>query len=555
MPHASRRQQDALGVEAVQEVPEALALARRRAASSRPAGRRRRPRTTRPRCGRPSGWRGCRRSRGRGRRGTAQARAGRCPCRRCARCSSTTSDSSAFVVQILRPWMRQPPLPSGSARVVMRPVSVPASGSVTPNATWRSPAAARGRNVVLQPVVAELHDRVEPEHREVHARSSRSSPRRSRAISCSITAASVIPRPPPPYSSGMAMPSQPPSAMPRVEVPRELVLAVAARPVVVVEPGAHVADRLRDQRLVVVEQLVVSVGHERERTGASAHRTPRSTRVVRRPAPDARPRPDHAAHVLGGEAGPPTKACTPRHRLADRWLLGGGLLGRGLLRRASSWRWSSSRCDFFAAAFLAVVFFAAAFLAVVVFTAAFLAGAFFAGRLPVMHRVLERLQRRDLHRAAGRLGAAISSPVCGLRPMRAGLAGTSRRANLAKPLIATASPFETVSVITSMKACNAASAVALVGVECARRARRRVLGGSWWSPGDAGGVRTEGRQHATSSGAERASGSTGHVRRRAESCNRCRPHGLATRTRGGQTHDATHEQAHEQNRHGSWWPS
>ena len=47
------------------------------------------------------------------------------------------------------------------------PVSVPASGSVTPNATWRSPAAARGRNVCLQPVVAEPHDRVEPEDREV----------------------------------------------------------------------------------------------------------------------------------------------------------------------------------------------------------------------------------------------------------------------------------------------------------------------------------------------------------------------------------------------------
>ena len=52
-----------------------------------------------------------------------------------------------------------------------------------------------------------------------------------------------------------------------VEVPRELVLAVAARPVVVVEPRAHVADRLRDQPLVLVEQLVLAITHEWERTG------------------------------------------------------------------------------------------------------------------------------------------------------------------------------------------------------------------------------------------------------------------------------------------------
>ena len=51
----------------------------------------------------------------------------------------------AFDVQILRPRTVQPPAPSGTARVVMRLVSVPASGSVTPKATWRSPLAARGR--------------------------------------------------------------------------------------------------------------------------------------------------------------------------------------------------------------------------------------------------------------------------------------------------------------------------------------------------------------------------------------------------------------------------
>ena len=125
--------------------------------------------------------------------------------------SSTTSDSSAFVVQILRPWMRQPPLPSGSARVLMRPVSVPASGSVTPNATWSSPAAARGRNVSFKRSFPNFTTGFSPKTVRCTAEQPFMAAPLA-AISWSITAASEIPRPPPPYSSGMARPSQPPSA-------------------------------------------------------------------------------------------------------------------------------------------------------------------------------------------------------------------------------------------------------------------------------------------------------------------------------------------------------
>ena len=49
------RQQDALGVEAVEEVPEALALLADEPPALDRAGRRTRPRTTPPRCARPSG--------------------------------------------------------------------------------------------------------------------------------------------------------------------------------------------------------------------------------------------------------------------------------------------------------------------------------------------------------------------------------------------------------------------------------------------------------------------------------------------------------------------
>ena len=90
-------------------------------------------------------------------------------------------------------------------------MSVPASGSVTPNATWSSPLATRGnteaassgdpyRRTGSMPKI----DRWIAEQPFIAAPDA--------AISSSITDASVIPWPPPPYSSGIAMPTQPPAA-------------------------------------------------------------------------------------------------------------------------------------------------------------------------------------------------------------------------------------------------------------------------------------------------------------------------------------------------------
>ena len=116
------------------------------------------------------------------------------------------------MVQTLRPVIFHPPLPSGSARVVMRPVSVPASGSVTPNATWRSPATARGRNSDFRRSLPNFTTGFNPNTVRCNAEQPFiAAP--LRAISRIMIAASLIPMPPPPNSSGIASPSQPPSAI------------------------------------------------------------------------------------------------------------------------------------------------------------------------------------------------------------------------------------------------------------------------------------------------------------------------------------------------------
>ena len=126
--------------------------------------------------------------------------------------SSTTSDSSALLVQILRPVTMSPPWPSSDPRVLMRLVSVPASGSVTPKATCRSPAAARGRKVRFSRSLPNFTTGFSPNM----VRCSADEPFMAApdaATRLSTRAASVMPRPPPPYSSGMAMPTQPALAM------------------------------------------------------------------------------------------------------------------------------------------------------------------------------------------------------------------------------------------------------------------------------------------------------------------------------------------------------
>ena len=119
-------------------------------------------------------------------------------------------DSSALVHQILRPLMTYSS-PSRFADVVIRAVSVPASGSVSPNATCRPPSAARGRMSRRISSVACLVTMLKTKNEPCSAlQPFMAAP--EAAISSTISDASVMPRPLPPYSSGMLMPSQPPFA-------------------------------------------------------------------------------------------------------------------------------------------------------------------------------------------------------------------------------------------------------------------------------------------------------------------------------------------------------
>ena len=83
------------------------------------------------------------------------------------------------------------------------------------------------------------------------------------AIVCIMIAASVMPRPAPPYSSGMAMPSQPASAKARWKSCGKAAVAVLAQPVVVAEARADFLDRVADRLLL---------GGKREIHGASCAR-------------------------------------------------------------------------------------------------------------------------------------------------------------------------------------------------------------------------------------------------------------------------------------------
>ena len=96
--------------------------------------------------------------------------------------------------------------------MVIAVVSVPASGSVTPNATCRSPVATSGRyfwRISSLPCLTTAFmpkiDRCTPLQPFIAAPDA--------AISSRMIDASVMPRPAPPYASGMATPIQPPSAI------------------------------------------------------------------------------------------------------------------------------------------------------------------------------------------------------------------------------------------------------------------------------------------------------------------------------------------------------
>ena len=173
--------------------------------------------------------------------------------------SSTTSDSSAFDVQILRPVSasrhgRRARRGSRSATGVRARVRL-GHAERHVQVAGRRPRQER----LLQPVVAEPHDRVEPEDREVQRRAPvhrRAAPRDlvedDGGVGDPAAAAAVLlgERDPDPAALRHA----------RVEVPREAVLPIAGGPVLVVEGATGVAHRLRDQSLVVIEQ-VVAVRH------------------------------------------------------------------------------------------------------------------------------------------------------------------------------------------------------------------------------------------------------------------------------------------------------
>ena len=121
------------------------------------------------------------------------------------------SASCALVIHTFLPDTSQPPS-TFLAKVRMLVVSVPASGSVTANEVCSSPVTTRGRYLRFissepwwmigsnpkMPMCTALHPPM---------------PAPDAAISRSTIAASVTPRPPPPYSSGTVRPIQPPSAM------------------------------------------------------------------------------------------------------------------------------------------------------------------------------------------------------------------------------------------------------------------------------------------------------------------------------------------------------
>ena len=98
--------------------------------------------------------------------------------------------------------------------MVIDDVSVPESGSVTPKATWRSPDATLGRYFAFMSSEPYLTTGFMPKIDRCRAlQPFMAAP--EAATSSSTIDASVMPRSPPPYSSGMAMPTQPPSAITR----------------------------------------------------------------------------------------------------------------------------------------------------------------------------------------------------------------------------------------------------------------------------------------------------------------------------------------------------
>ncbi len=89
---------------------------------------------------------------------------------------------------------------------------MPASGSVTPNATCSLPSAARGRNSAFSRSLPNRMTGLRPKMVRCNALHP-FIPAPLAATSFSTSAASVMPWPPPACSGGMAIPTHPPSAI------------------------------------------------------------------------------------------------------------------------------------------------------------------------------------------------------------------------------------------------------------------------------------------------------------------------------------------------------
>jgi len=116
------------------------------------------------------------------------------------------SATCAVLIQTLRPLTTQSP-PRRTARVRRLVVSSPESGSLTPNATFIRPATMSGRLSCFISGEPCLTTTLVPKTFMCTVLAALRPP--PRAMASIITAASEMPRPDPPYSVGMATPSQP----------------------------------------------------------------------------------------------------------------------------------------------------------------------------------------------------------------------------------------------------------------------------------------------------------------------------------------------------------
>ena len=114
------------------------------------------------------------------------------------------------MIQTFLPVTRQPPS-TFVANVEMLVVSVPASGSVTAKRDVQVAGGTRGRKRCFRSSVPCWMIGSKPKMPMCTALQP-FMPAPDAEISCSTMAASVTPSPPPPYSSGMVRPSQPPLA-------------------------------------------------------------------------------------------------------------------------------------------------------------------------------------------------------------------------------------------------------------------------------------------------------------------------------------------------------